>query len=341
LMTEIGNIVRLEDITKNKPSAVCVTTDTTVQETARIVAKKNFRSVPVWDEEEGRYVAFIDEMDLLEYAVVYAHSFEGKELSAGRLREKYSQFTAEEFQRLSFGNGETIDSLLRLPGAERRRIHIFQSNAKLINAMKVIQEHERVLVRHINRPYANSKVKLFVGRLMTRIHRVMEYKICTQTDILRFIFEHNSREIEEEMLDNMKIADCGILGDSVVWITTSDRAIDGYLKMLDTNSNACAVVDQQGRIVASLSASDLRGMTNEKLKSILLPVIQFFTAMTGYKPMAPLVCSPNDMLIPTIRSILKASTRRCWVVDEAFRPLGLLSMGKIISFVVTNPCKHL
>jgi len=337
-MSEFVNKVRLEDIVHSKPSAVSVTTDTTVQETARILAKKNFRSVPVWDEEEGRYVGFIDEMDLLEYAVVYAHSAIGKELESTHLKDKYSQFTPEEVQRLSFGNG-TVESILNLPGAERRRIHIFQANARLINAMQIIKYYERVLVRHVSHSFGNSKVRLFVGRLMTRIHRVLDYKICTQTDILRFLFQH-SKDIKEQHLANTKIMDCGPLG-CIVSITTEERAIDGFLKMLDSKINACAVVDKDGVMVASLSPSDLRGLTNEKLQTILLPVMEFFPAMTGARASPPLICRPDDMLLETMRKILKASTRRCWVVDEKMRPMGLLSMGNIISFVLSNPCEHL
>jgi len=336
-MSEFANKIRLEQIVSSKSSAIRVTTDTSVSETAKILAKKNFRSVPVWDEEEGRFVGFIDEMDLVEYAVVYAHSAEGLHLESGHLREKYSQFTPDEVQKLCFEHG-TVGSILTLPGAERRRIHIFQANARLANAMQIIQDYERVLVRVVSQA-SNSKVKLFVGRLMTRIHRVMDYRILTQTDILRFIFQHSTKGNEVHLPD-ATVLDSGSLVP-VVSITTEERAIDGLLKMIDTKTNACAVVDADGRLVASLSPSDLRGMVNETLKTILLPVLQFYPALTGASAPPPLVCGPGDSLQQTIGRILKASTRRCWMVDDQSRPVGLVSMGKIISFALSNPCEHL
>jgi len=128
-------------------------------------------------------------MDLLEYAVVIAHSNINEQLTTRVLWEKYSHFTTEELQRFTFGNGP-VSGLLRLPGAERRKIHVFESNARLINAMQIIKDHERVLVRHTITPYGNTKVRVFVGRLMNRISRKMDYRICTQTDILRFLMNH-------------------------------------------------------------------------------------------------------------------------------------------------------
>lgn len=338
-MSEFAKRVRLDQIVAAKPQAVSVTTDTTVEATARLLAKKNFRSVPVWDEEEGRYAGFIDEMDLLEYAVVYAHAaFEKRELHIEHLKEKYSQFTPEELKRLSFGGG-TVDSILTLPGAHRRRIFVFQSNALLSNAMQIIKDHERVLVQHVVKPFSDSKSKMFLGRLMTRTHRSTQVKICSQTDILRYLCAHTS-DLREESLFSLTVADCGALG-SMTSITVEERAIDGFLKMLDAKVDACAVVDMNGRLVASLSASDLRGMTSENLATILLPALEFFPTMTGARAPPPLFCYAQDMLLDTSRKILKASTRRCWMVDQEGRPIGLVSMGKIICCALANSCRHI
>jgi len=278
-------------------------------------------------------------MDLLEYAVVYAHNtFEKKEVQVEHLKEKYSHFTPEELERLSFGSG-TLESILRLPGAERRRIFVFQSHALLVNAMQIIKDHERVLVQHVVRPFSDSRTKVFLGRLMTRTHRTTQIKICSQTDILRNLFQHIV-DHREENLWQLKVSDCGALVPATS-ITVEERAIDGFLKMLDAKSNACAVVDKNGKLVASLSASDLRGMTSENLSTILLPVMEFFPAMTGSRAPPPLTCFSGDSLMDTMRKILKASTRRCWAINEEGRPTGLVSMGKIIYCVLANPCQHL
>jgi len=334
-MGEFAKKVRLDQIVAAKSSAVFVTTETTVENTAKLLAKKNFRSAPVYDDHEGRFVGFIDEMDILEYAVIYAHhALEKKELKADHLRDKYSHFNKEELESFSLHVGE-VKSILKLPGAERRRIFVFQSNARLSNAMKILKDNERVLVEHVIKPYDNG---VFIGRLMNKIHRITQHKICSQTDVLRYIVQH-SRELKEDVLNSLKVKDVNT-DQSLVTITVEDRAIDGFLKMLESKADACAILDNQGKIVATLSASDLRGMTDDNLKNILLPVMEFLPSMTGSKS-SPLTCFENDQLVVVMKKILKASTRRCWLVDNQFRPIRLISMGKIILCILDNACEHL
>jgi len=229
-----------------------------------------------------------------------------------------------------------VRSILKLPGAERRRIFVFQSNARLSNAMKILKDHDRVLVQHVIDPFDSG---VFMGRLMNKTHRITQHKICSQTDVLKYISQH-SRELKEDVLHSLKVKDVRDLEQPLVTITVEDRAIDGFLKMLESKADACAVLDQRGKIVATLSASDLRGMTDDNLKTILLPVMEFLPIMTGSKG-SPLTCFENDQLIAVIKKILKASTRRCWLVDNQLRPIRLVSMGKIILCILDNACEHL
>eukprot|EP01118_Nematostelium_gracile_P001560 TRINITY_DN11625_c0_g1_i1.p1 TRINITY_DN11625_c0_g1~~TRINITY_DN11625_c0_g1_i1.p1 ORF type:complete len:363 (+),score=107.45 TRINITY_DN11625_c0_g1_i1:67-1089(+) len=340
-MAHFNNKIRLDEVVEKKLAAIPVSIHSSVEEVASLFARKNIRSAPVWDEEEGRFVSFIDEVDLLEYAVVHAHrmltreSLDVSRLEVGQLSAKYGHFTPEEIDSLNFGGG-TVETILRLPGSERRKMFVFQSNAMLTNAMSIIKDHERVLVQHVDNP-RGSKAKLFVGRLMNKLHRSATYKICSQTDILRFIAEHAR---EEESLRNIRTASCAD-NKPVTYITVNDRALDGFLKMLEQGTEACAVVDVNGVLVGTLCASDLRGMTDGKLRAILLPVMEFFQQMVGSKGAPPLTCLPDDPLIETTKKILRSSTRRCWMVDEQFRPISLVPMGRIIVAVLENPCDHL
>jgi CBS domain-containing protein len=326
----------LWDIIGGRQTAVDVATTTSVADAAKLLAGKGFRSVPVWDEEEGRYIAFIDEIDLMEYAIVVAHPLlRGEEMTTRKLKDKFSQFTAEEVQRLSFGHG-TVADILRLPGGDRRRIHVFESQALLYNAMQVIKDFERVLVRYSDTSISRTMFGLF--NFGSSLYKKIVYKICTQTDILRFVVDHLGEIHSEDIVDS-QVRDCGRFLP-VVSISVNDRAIDGFLKIIESRINACAVLDQEGRIVATLSASDLRGLTHHKLKYILLPVMQFLPAMTGKRAEMPLTCRVGDNLLQTMKRIVRASTRRCWVVDDYYRPIGYLSMGTVINYIITKPCKH-
>src|SRR5271155_3426657 len=112
------------------------------------------------------------QMDLLEYAVFIAHhAFDVHDVKLDHFKEKFSHFTPKQMEELSFGDG-TVDTILKLPGAERRRIFVFQSNARLSNAMQIIQQYERILVQHVVKPFS----RVFAGRLIARASGFVETK---------------------------------------------------------------------------------------------------------------------------------------------------------------------
>jgi len=121
------------------------------------------------------------------------------------------------------------------------------------------------------------------------------------------------------------------LSPTYVSITIRERAIDGFLKMLDGNATACAILhDINGQLMATLSVEDLRGITTQNLAMILQPVMDFFRIMTGERPPPPLSCENNQILSDVISKMLLNKKHECWLVDGSFRPISLLTMTNII-----------
>jgi len=261
-------------------------------------------------------------VDIVTYAVVVAHSaLEKKELTSSLLKERFSLFTEEELQKFNFSYG-TVGELLLLPGSEKRRMYIFQSNANLFNVMKILTEHQRVLVQHVSKSMF-SFMSYFDS---------LETKICSQTDIIKYICAHikDSRFTWGTQI-NKSMEDLN-LPTSYVSITLRERAIDGFLKMLDANATACAILhDSNGQLMATLSASDLRGITAESLDQILQPVMEFFRTMTGDRPPPPLTCESKQPLLDVLNKMLLNKKHECWLVDDSFRPISLITMTNIIA----------
>jgi len=252
-----------------------------------------------------------------------AHSaIEKKELSSSRLREQFSFLTDEELKELNFSHG-VVGDLLSLPGAEKRKIFMFQSHAKLINAMKILNTQQRILVEQLSKSYFSLFMKFFSN---------VEVKVCTQTDILMYACTHITHPRFSWKLQLNKTVEEINVPSKFVSITTKDRAIDGFLKIVDAKTSACAVLDQKdGKIVATLTCSDLRGISSDSLKTILLPVMEFFMKMTGQQPPHPLICCPAEIVLDVTKQILVKNLHECWVVDENMRPKGLLTMEKLVS----------
>lgn len=57
--------------------------------------------------------------------------------------------------------------------------------------------------------------------------------------------------------------------------------------MYQNNIPSIPVVDKEGKIITSLSASDVRGLTKEKMRSLLLPVEEYLFQIHGERPNDP------------------------------------------------------
>mmetsp|Transcript_8250 Transcript_8250/g.16218 ORF Transcript_8250/g.16218 Transcript_8250/m.16218 type:complete len:116 (-) Transcript_8250:513-860(-) len=77
------------------------------------------------------------------------------------------------------------------------------------------------------------------------------------------------------------------------------------------------VLDAKGEIVATLSASDIRGMTKENMKDLMLPVVDFLKKRSGTDSLRKQeVVSTNFPLGKAINKLLDAGIHRLWIVGE-------------------------
>lgn len=303
---------RLSDIVKNKGDVISVTPRTTISDAAKLLKKKNILSAPVWDEERREFVGIIDVIDLMTFAVLVAN-IQSKHHSI-------TEMTHEELRRLTFEQG-TVGEILTLPGSERRRMYVFQSHVKVANAMKILGHHDyRVLVMH------TAREQLFTS------HKVVKYRMLTQSDVIAFLcknFIHLDYNIVHKRIGDLNVVNKEYI--QALAISTNDRAIDGFFKMIEHEASACPVVDEEGRLVTNLSASDLRGLTSERLPLLSLKVREFFTSFAGQpnRP-PPVVCNVNDYLDSVMQTTVKHKVHQVWIVDEQAKPIGVITLSDMI-----------
>ncbi len=84
-------------------------------------------------------------------------------------------------------------------------------------------------------------------------------------------------------------------------------------------------------LITNISASDLRGITSNNIAEISLPVMEFFPRFTGQanRPY-PVVCSPQDTLDHVMLLSVKNKVHQVWIVDEARRPIGVVTLSDMI-----------
>jgi len=213
------------------------------------------------------------------------------------------------------GQLKTAEELVS-KAARARRIIVFDATDPLRGALRALTEVDhRALVR--------------IEKDEQTFHS--SYRMLSQMDIVRYLYknidylqDYADKRIEEIGLVNP-------LGNSVVSITTTNRTATAFYKMFYNQVNAVAVIDDVGRIVANLSASDLRGLTSDKLSYLKLPPLQFLEKMNiGRKPAHVVTCSSHELLSGVIAKAVTSNVHRVWVTNSAQNPIGVVTLTDIL-----------
>jgi len=118
-------------------------------------------------------------------------------------------------------------------------------------------------------------------------------------------------------------------------ITTSHTALKGFQTMRLTEVNALAIADEHGKLVGTLSGSDLRGLTHDKIATVLLPVMEFLkTQHQGIK--SPITCDKTDTLKAAVKEMLDEKVHRVWLANAVGEPIGVVSLSDVALFVFTQ-----
>jgi CBS domain-containing protein len=142
---------------------------------------------------------------------------------------------------------------------------------------------------------------------------------------------------------------------SLIKISSKDTALAGFTLVYENQkTHAVAVVtgeetgEGEGRLLANISASDLRGITSDALPSLLLPIEEFLRRISwkinngneeeveekADKLPHPVTCSSRATLGEVLEQIITAKVHRVWVVDSAQRPLHAITLEEILHVLI-------
>jgi len=152
------------------------------------------------------------------------------------------------------------------------------------------------------------------------------YRVLSQSDVVAYLYKHR---IEVKDIITKKLSELKIAPKPVKTISTSTSALDGFKNMTTDKVSALAVVDENGKLVANLSASDLRGITSRRLKDALKPVLEFIQSSRGFVR-DPVTISLDDTLETAMHRVVNEGLHRLWIVDAQGKPVGCVSLSDLI-----------
>jgi len=281
-----------------------VTSDTPLVQIAKLLAEHKILSVPVKGTDH-KYIGWIDTLELVRFAV--------RQIKDEECRYKDS-FASELFASLEFATATASDVLAQSKRATQC-VNIFPSNTSMDSVMK------ELTLKHQHRALVHKGGS-------------QDYFLISQTDIARFLLKN--KNLLEPDVNQATLSSLGLvnpLGSPVFIASTFDKAITAFLKMVDNDIYAVGVLDEHGKLVANLSASDLRGLVPDKMYTLNLPIMEFFQSRVGQPP-HPITCSPDDVLEEVLLKTCPAHVHRVWVVDSAQRPLGVVTLTDVVKSIL-------
>eukprot|EP01125_Pyxidicula_operculata_P020712 TRINITY_DN772_c0_g1_i1.p1 TRINITY_DN772_c0_g1~~TRINITY_DN772_c0_g1_i1.p1 ORF type:complete len:330 (+),score=79.13 TRINITY_DN772_c0_g1_i1:132-1121(+) len=250
-------------------------------------------SVPIYDQERRKYIGFLDVLDILHF---FLKELTESELSDGfdALKERFSKKKCKDIRNISESNA----------------YRPVENSAPLNSAIDLMLQY------HVRRvPIINSE-----GDLVS---------ILTQSRLL----QHLAEEVQKFSFCQSSVEELK-LGYKTVTSVTSDTPVkDAYEMMLSQNISGVAVVDSNGKLVGSLSVTDLRvvGFNTDLLKKMLLSVGDFVAAVAANKQHSIYSITPDSKISSVVNLFQVNQLHRVFVVDpESGKPIGVISLNDLL-----------
>jgi CBS domain-containing protein len=277
---------------------ISVEVNTSLRDVLRTMNSNRIQSVPVMDGTKG-CVGMIDTLELVKFTAYSYLTSQDASVMDDNLQASPEMFTQFEFE------DKTANDVLKL--SERsREVRVVDKDATLRDVAEILSyEDHRILVG-----------------------RDKDAKLISQTDIVSYLSDRKD-QLDKNVL-NTPVGQLNI-PKKIIHVSYRTPTIKAYNHLIRHKISALAVLDENQKLVGNLSASDLRGLTDETLNTLRQPVNQFIHN-TGQKNLV--CCSPEEKLDMAMNKLVENKVHRLWVTDEQNKPVGVLSLTDVIRAII-------
>lgn len=238
-------------------------------------------------------------------------TFVGKEPDSFITNEQWRSFAGDlamlSFKGSSFANHNILDIIGR-----QRQLQILPMNTPLSTLVSRLTSEHRVIIDS--------------GALTT-------YSIATQLDLIKFLANNINHFTPSSI--KQTVGELGIGKNKRVYtIEESALAIAAFHKMWLYDLNCVAVVNSRGELLANLSITDLKALTQNNFGHLLDPIGLFITTQV-WSPKLPPVTVTSDTPFENVLLLLAACRiHHVWVTDaKTNHPQRVISAGEIVRFL--------
>lgn len=171
-------------------------------------------------------------------------------------------------------------------------------------------------------------VKIYVTYGVRRVMITEDSKmtgILSQMDVIRWLSKKGG------LSNATKNSPAGtVMSGEPYSVKLSDKVFDSLKGCIGQGFMGCAVLDGEGRVVANLSVSDLRGTSHLSFhQSMKETVEKFLTDMKKFVK-TPICCKEKDSFESVVHLMFQNHIHRVYVVDSNNKPIGVISTKDVM-----------
>lgn len=206
--------------------------------------------------------------------------------------------------------------------------------------------------RHMIMVDATERLDNIISKLACGDHRLLVkgkgwHQVLSQWDIAVWLARHNIGEEEDPNMSTLRrgCISIGSIGDAslaelgiatpkrVVTIPWNITARAGFHTLSQHGVSAMPIMNKDGNFISTLSSSDLRGISSEKLKALQLPVLDFLQVCNAAR-YHQVTAHPTTSLGEVLRRLVSRDVHRVWVMsDDNNEVISVVSITDILHLI--------
>jgi len=287
-----------------KKNVVIISSNSTPVQGFEKLLQNNILSAPVYDEVSKKYVGFLDVRDLVSYTVF---AFDNHNTAA---------YVAPGPIYTTIVDNVTVTYLAR------------RNSFRSVHTSATLYDVAELLAASVHRvPIVDSK-----GNIVS---------IISQSTLIQLFNKHLEEVLQSET--NVNLQEIAVGTSPVISVTKDTSTVDTFRKMDAFNKAALAVVDEEGKLIGSISAKDLKLFIESSCSYdiLKLPIMIFLNQIRSQQIniRSPSVsCNLGETLANVIGKLAATGVHRIYIVksSQEYIPVRVISLMDVLKYVLNK-----
>ena len=189
--------------------------------------------------------------------------------------------------------------------------------------------------------YENDPITEAIAHFARGVHRIaivdrqgLVKHSLSQTDLARLLVEELKKSPSKHISEK-SVKELGLGSFSPLIASENQTVLDALKKINENSVSALAIVHpHSGKLAGNFSATDLVGLYRNQLPDLLVPLVEYLNKYSE-KSLSPITIRQETSLLEAVQVMNESHIHRVWVIDDDFKPVGVVSMTDVARFIQT------